>query len=52
MYVIEREIPNIGSVSRKRPSAGLIPPHAAKSGFPDSTISEVKAVIDSTTAEG
>ncbi|MCB0104933.1 MAG: DUF4242 domain-containing protein [Caldilineaceae bacterium] len=34
------------------PSADLIRQHAKKSGFPASTISEVKAVIDPTTAEG
>jgi len=88
-YVIEREIPNIGSVSPQEavgiaqkscrvltelgpqlqwvesyiaanktycvyiaPSEDLIRQHAAKSGFPASTISEVKAVIDPTTAEG
>jgi len=88
-YVIEREIPNIGSVSPQEavgiaqqscrvlaelgpqiqwvesyvaanktycvyiaPSEELIRQHAEKSGFPASTISEVKAVIDPTTAEG
>lgn len=88
-YVIEREIPNIGSVSPQEavgiaqkscrvleelgpqiqwvesyvaanktycvyiaPSEDLIRQHAEKSGFPASTISEVKAVIDPTTAEG
>lgn len=88
-YVIEREIPNIGSVSPQEavgiaqkscnvleelgpqiqwvesyvaanktycvyiaPSEDLIRQHAEKSGFPASTISEVKAIIDPTTAEG
>ena len=88
-YVIEREIPNIGSVSPQEavgiaqkscsvleelgpqsqwvesyvaanktycvyiaPSEELIRQHAAKSGFPASTIGEVKAIIDPTTAEG
>lgn len=88
-YIIEREIPNIGSVSPQEavgiaqkscsvlaelgpqiqwvesyvaanktycvyiaPSEDLIRQHAAKSGFPANTISEVKAVIDPTTAEG
>lgn len=88
-YVIEREIPNIGSVSPQEavgiaqqscrvlealgpqiqwvesyvaanktycvyiaPSADLIRQHAEQSGFPANTISEVKAIIDPTTAEG
>lgn len=88
-YVIEREIPNIGTVSPQEavgiaqkscsvlealgpqiqwvesyvaanktycvyiaPSEDLIRQHAEKSGFPASTISEVKAIIDPTTAEG
>ena len=88
-YVIEREIPNIGSVSPQEavgiaqkscsvlaelgpqiqwvesyvaanktycvyiaPSEDLIRQHAAKSGFPASKISKVKAIIDPTTAEG
>jgi hypothetical protein len=88
-YVIEREIPNIGSLSPQEavgvaqqscsalqalgppiqwvqsyvtanksyciyiaPSEELIRQHAEKAGFPANTISEVKAVIDPTTAEG
>jgi len=34
------------------PSEDLIRQHAAKSGFPASKISKVKAIIDPTTAEG
>lgn len=87
-YIIEREIPNIGSVSPQEavgiaqkscsvltalgpqiqwvesyvaanktycvyiaPSEELIRQHAEKSGFPANTISEVKGMIDPTTAE-
>ncbi len=87
-YVIEREIPNVGSLSPAElqsasqtscnvlnkmgagiqwvqsyvtdnkiycvyiaPNAEMIEEHARESGFPANKISEIKAVIDPTTAE-
>ncbi|MCX6977878.1 MAG: DUF4242 domain-containing protein [Verrucomicrobia bacterium] len=88
-YLIEREIPNAGSLTAEQlaaisqkscavlgqlgpqiqwvqsyvtanhvnciyigPSEELIRAHAAEGGFPVNRISEIKAIIDPTTAEG
>jgi hypothetical protein len=57
-YVIEREIPGAGKLSREelqaisQKSCGeLIREHARQGGFPANRISEVRAIIDPTTAE-
>ncbi len=54
-YVIEREIPGAGKLSRQelqaisQKSCGV--EHARQGGFPANRVSEVRAVIDPTTAE-
>ena len=51
-YVIERNIPGAKVYGVYRaPSADLIREHARQGGYPADKISEVKAVIDPTTAE-
>ena len=54
-YVIEREIPRAGNLSVGQPdyiapNEDCIRKHASQGGFPANWISEVKTVIDPTTA--
>jgi hypothetical protein len=62
-YVIERDIPEIGSAEREAlrgaafciyisDNEALIHEHAERSGFPATKVTEVRKMIDPVTAEG
>lgn len=51
-FVIERDLPGAGAMSPEElHSPGLIEEHARCGGFPANRISEVRTMIDPTTAE-
>ena len=51
-YVIERNIPGVGNLSPAELQAiSQKSEHATQGGFPANSVTEVKAVIDPTTAE-